>query len=165
MGANPLCDKQTDMLLTYFSFYYLFWKYLFLRVQNVHFENKKHLVFICTLFCYTMMMHMWYTQNLRRHFYGGFSYYFCLWKLATWFCWGCLSPAMYFFPMGLFGGQEQVARQGGDCEEGSVWNWCIVFYHLSSFVVVESISVAIGTFTPCRYKVKWKLDNRRTDRK
>jgi hypothetical protein len=111
------------------------------------------------------MMHMWCIQNLRRHFDGGFSYYFWLWKLATGFCSGCLSPAMYLFTMGLFGGREQVARQGGDYEEGSVWNWCVVFYHLSSFMGVESISVAIETLTPCRYKVKRKLDNWRTDRK
>jgi len=110
------------------------------------------------------MMHMWCIQNLRRHFHGCFSYYFWLWKLATGFCSGCLSSPTYF-PLSLFRGREQVARQGGDCEESSVWNWCVVFYHLSSFMGVESITVAIGTLTPCRYKVKWKLHNRRTDRK
>jgi len=41
---------------------------------------------------------------------------------------------------------------------------CCILY-LSSFMGVESISVAIETLTPCRYKVKRKLDNRRTDRK
>ncbi|CAK9206342.1 unnamed protein product [Sphagnum troendelagicum] len=33
---------------------------------------------------------------------------------------GPVCSAIYFFPMGLFGGREKVARQGGDCRERSV---------------------------------------------